>query len=124
MGRNHWKWVTAAMFASLLVPASPALSQQQLTTVRYQEYPGSNLHLVNWIMKEKGFCEKHQLKCETVLLANGPLAQQAAAAGSVDLIVSSMDVMLPAVANGNDLMALGTLVTNNAYVLAVRSDLV
>ena len=94
----------------------------QAKTVRYQEYPGSIIHLANWVMVEKGMCTKHGLKCEPILLASGPLAQQAAAAGSVDLIVSSADVMMQAAAKGNDLQILGTMITNNVYSLAVASD--
>ncbi|TCT03718.1 ABC transporter substrate-binding protein [Paralcaligenes ureilyticus] len=95
----------------------PAHADTQV--VRYQEYPGSILHLSNWVMREKGFCKKQGLDCQPIMLANGPLAQQAAAAGSVDLIVSSMDVMLQAVAKGNDLMVIGPLVKNNIYSLSV-----
>lgn len=99
----------------------PAHADTQV--VRYQEYPGSILHLSNWAMREKGFCEKQGLDCQPVMLANGPLAQQAAAAGSVDLIVSSMDVMLQAVAKGNDLMVTGPLVKNNIYSLSISANM-
>src|SRR5690606_982580 len=95
----------------------PALADTQV--VRYQEYPGSILHLPNGVMREKGYCKQQGLDCQPVMLANGPLAQQAAAADSVDLIVSSMDVMLQAVAKGNDLMVVGPLVKNNIYSLSV-----
>ncbi|WP_342723541.1 ABC transporter substrate-binding protein [Bradyrhizobium sp. B097] len=122
MGSSRCKWPAVALFSLAVQSMSPALSQD-LTVVRYQEYPGSNLHLVNWVMVEKGFCEKEGLRCEPILLANGPLAQKAVAAGSVDLILSSLDVMLQAVANGSDLMAVGTFATNNVYSFAVRSGL-
>lgn len=91
--------------------------------VRYQEYPGSIIHVVNWVMVEKGFCDKQGIKCEPVYLASGPLAQQAAAAGSVDLIFSSADVMMQAVAKGNDLQILGSQIPNNVYSLTARSDI-
>lgn len=94
----------------------------QAKTVRYQEYPGSIIHLANWVMVDKGICAKHGLKCEAVMLASGPLAQQAAAAGSVDLIDSSADVMMQAVAKGNDLMILGTMITNSVYSLVIGAD--
>ncbi|TMS56804.1 ABC transporter substrate-binding protein [Imbroritus primus] len=103
--------------ALTLVAAVPAYAQREV--VRYQEYPGSIIHLGNWVMKEKGFCEKQGLDCQTVLLASGPLAQQAAAAKSVDMIVSSMDVMLQAASKGNDLMVVGSMMTNNIYSLSV-----
>jgi NitT/TauT family transport system substrate-binding protein len=103
----------------LTAPAHAADTQ----VVRYQEYPGSILHLSNWAMQEKGFCKKHGLDCQPVMLANGPLAQQAAAARSVDLIVSSMDVMLQAVAKGNDLMVVGPMIKNNLYSLSVSANI-
>lgn len=104
----------------LLSQVQPAAAQ--LKTVRYQEYPGSIIHLANWVMIDKGICARHGLKCEPVMLASGPLAQQAAAAGSVDIIVSSADVMMQAVAKGNDLQILGTMITNNVYSLSVGSS--
>lgn len=108
--------LTPLALCSLLATA-PTYAKDQV--VRYQEYPGSVLHLANWAMKEKGFCENQGLDCQPIMLANGPLAQQAAAARSVDLIVSSMDVMLQATDKGNDLMVVGPLVKNNIYSLAV-----
>lgn len=110
------------MAAALLVPVH-GLMAQNLTTVRYQEYPGSIIHMANWVMREQGICAKHGLRCEAVMLASGPLAQQAAAAGSVDLIVSSADVMMQAVAKGNDLQILGTMLTNNIYSLSAGKHL-
>lgn len=111
------KSLLASAVVATGVAALPAHAQKQV--VRYQEYPGSIIHLANWAMKEKGFCDKQGLDCQTVLLASGPLAQQAAAAKSVDLIVSSMDVMLQAASKGNDLMVVGSMMTNNIYSLSV-----
>lgn len=108
--------------AAIALPAHGVLAQN-LTTVRYQEYPGSIIHLSNWVMREKGMCAKHGLRCEAVQLASGPLAQQAAAAGSVDLIVSSADVMMQAVSKGNDLQILGAMITNNVYSLSASTKL-
>ncbi|KAB2912772.1 MAG: ABC transporter substrate-binding protein [Hyphomicrobiaceae bacterium] len=114
------RFLLAVGMAAALAPAAMA---QAKVKVRTHEYPGSIVHLNNWVMVAKGFCDKHGLICEPVPLPSGPLAQSAAAAGSVDLIVSSADVMMQAVANGNDLMILGTQLTNNVYGMAVRTDL-
>lgn len=113
--RVHRLLAPLALCAGLI--SAPAHADTQV--VRYQEYPGSILHLSNWVMKEKGFCEKQGLDCQAIMLANGPLSQQAAAAGSVDLIVASMDVMLQAIEKGNDLMVAGPFITNNIYSLSV-----
>lgn len=110
--------------AALCLLPSVGLLAQTKQRVRHQEFPGSIVHLSNWVMAAKGLCEKHGLTCEVVPLASGPLAQSAAAAGSVDLIMSSADVMMQAVANGNDLMILGTQLVNNPYVLAVGAGVV
>jgi NitT/TauT family transport system substrate-binding protein len=110
----------AAVACALALGAVKAFAQQ---TVRTQEYPGNLLHLVDWVMRGKGFCAKEGLDCQGVTLANGPLAQQAAAAGSVDLIVSSADVMMQAAAKGNDLMILGTDITNNIYSLSAAAEI-
>lgn len=110
----------AAVMCALALSSAKAFAQQ---TVRTQEYPGNLLHLVDWVMRSKGFCEKEALNCQPVTLANGPLAQQAAAAGSVDIIVSSADVMMQAVAKGNDLMILGTDITNNIYSLSAAAEI-
>lgn len=113
-----WKCNLAALGTTLALLAPSAFAQNG-QVVRYQEYPGSILHLANWAMVDKGFCSKQKIKCEPVYLASGPLAQQAVAAGSVDLIYSSLDVMLQAVAKGNDLQILGSQVPSNIYSLAI-----
>lgn len=120
IGLVHRFLVPLALCSGLV--SIPAYADTQV--VRYQEYPGSILHLANWVMREQGFCEKQGLDCQPINLANGPLAQQAAAAGSVDLIMSSMDVMLQAVAKGNDLMVVGPLVKNNVYSLSVGANVI
>jgi len=108
--------------AACTLALSAGAANADLTVVRYQEYPGSIINMGTWVMREQGFCEKQGLDCQAMMLANGPLAQQAAAAGSVDLIVSSMDVMLQAADKGNDLVVVGPMMKNNIYSLSVRSD--
>lgn len=105
------------------VLAGAGLAQaDDLVTVRYHEYPGSNLHLSNWVAEKQGFCADHGLRCEAVYLASGPLAQQTLMAGGVDVIVSSMEVMLQAVAAGMDLQVIGNLTPSGIYGLAVTND--
>jgi NitT/TauT family transport system substrate-binding protein len=114
--------VATITFGLALFSYTEPSSAQARPTVRFQEYPGTILHLVNWAMVDNGLCDKHGIKCEVVYLASGPLAQQAAAAGSVDLIISSVDVLMQAVAKGHDLQILGTQLTNNIYSLSVGKD--
>lgn len=115
------KRIFLAISLTLTVFAAPSFAQTG-QVIKYQEYPGSLLHIVNWVMRDKGFCDKQKIKCEPVYLASGPLAQQAAAAGSVDLIASSVDVMMQAVAKGNDIQIIGAQITNNIYSLSVGKD--
>jgi len=117
-------WKAGAAISLSLLFANPGVAQEKLTPVRILEYPGSINQLVTWVQEEKGFCEKEGLKCEPIALQSGPLAQQAAAAGSIDLIHSTLDVMFQAVARGNDLMILGTLTPTNVFMLAERSAIV
>lgn len=121
--RSFGKSIHAVVASALMACGAMSVSGQVFAkdVVRYQEYPGSIIHLGNWVMKEKGFCDKHNLDCQTINLANGPLAQQAAVAGSVDMIVSSMDVMMQAVSKGNDLVVVGPMIQNNLYSLSVGS---
>lgn len=90
--------------------------------IRFQEYPGNIVNLVSWVMVEKGFCEREHLKCQAVLLPAAPLAQQAAAAGSLELVYSSADVMMQAIAKGNDLVLVQPQITNDLYVLVTASN--
>lgn len=116
---NRFRSLSALVLAFALGCAATATQAQATKVVRYQEYPGSIGSLVAWAMRDRGFCAKQGLECQAVVLASGPLGQQAAAAGSVDIIVSSADVMMQAIAKGNDLVMLGALNTNNIYSLAV-----
>jgi len=96
---------------------------QTKPTVRFHEYGKIILHLPNWVMIENGYCDKHGIKCEPVTLANAPLAQAAAAAGSVDIVNSTIDTTLQAISKGNDLQIVGGYWSGNPYALMVRSGL-
>jgi len=104
------------------IAAYQPVAYSQNHVIRYHEYPGNIVNLVSWVMKEKGFCERQHLDCQPVTLAAGPLAQQAAAAGSLDLVYSSADVMIQAIAKGNDLIIVQPQITNNVYSLVTAAD--
>lgn len=114
--------VLSAVLLALTLACGLA-SAQGKQVVRFQEYPGSVSGLVGWVMKDRGFCEIQGLDCQAVLLASGPLGQQAAAAGSVDVIVSSADVMMQAISKGNDIQLLSSVIANNLYSLSVSAEL-
>ncbi len=117
--------VFAIIGLALAACATPLQAQAPAAgaVIRFHEYPGNVVNIVSWVMVDKGFCEKERIKCQPVVLASGPLAQQAAASGSLDVIYSSADVMMQAVGKGNDLMIIGPQITSNLYVLVTRADL-
>jgi NitT/TauT family transport system substrate-binding protein len=96
---------------------------QEKTAVRFQVFGGSLLNVVNWVMIEKGFCDKAGIKCVPLNLASGPLAQQAAAAGSLDLLYSSIEYMVQSVSRGMDLQIVAAQAPNNIYTFSVRKGL-
>lgn len=114
------KCIASTVMAAAFVLSAQVSQAQDLKTVRYHEFPGSMSHLVNWVMREKGFCTKEGLKCEPVYLASGPLAAQAAAAGSVDVILSSVDQLFLAIANGNDLQLVSNQQPDHNWTFSVR----
>ncbi len=107
----------------LALPFGMVPAQAAEPVVRIAEYPGSIVELVPWVMVEKGFCKKNGIDCQPVFLTNGPLTLQAAAAGSVDFIYTSLDLTMEADAKGADLQVVGVGERNGAYVLVMRSDL-
>jgi len=116
---NQLRSLCTVVLTLALGCAGTAVQAQATKVVRYQEYPGSIASIVAWAMRDKGFCTKQGLDCQAVTLASGPLGQQAAAAGSVDIILSSADVMMQAISKGNDLLMLGAQNRNNIYSLAI-----
>ena len=109
--------------AALLSGIASLADAQTKPTVRFHEYGKIILHLPNWVMIENGYCDKYGIKCEAVTLANAPLAQAAAAAGSVEIVNSTIDTTLQAIAKGNDLEIVGGYWVNNPYILVARADL-
>lgn len=95
---------------------------QERPVVRYQLYGKIIGHMPEWVMAEKKLCEKYGITCESVTLNSAPLAQAASAAGSVDIINSTLDTSLVAVERGNDLVFVGATTSVVPYVMLVRPD--
>lgn len=112
--------IITASAITLIAAIQPVASAQE-RVIRFHEYPGNIVNFVSWVMVEKGFCKNERLKCEPVMLPAAPLAQQAAAAGSLELIFSSADVMMQAISKGNDLVLVQPQIPNNAYTLVTAS---
>ncbi len=112
----------ASCLALLSVHGGASLAQEK-PVVRFQVFGGSLLNVVNWVMVEKGFCDKAGIKCVALNLASGPLAQQSAAAGSLDLLYSSIEYMVQSVSRGMDLQIVAAQAPNNIYTFSVRTGL-
>jgi NitT/TauT family transport system substrate-binding protein len=114
-------WVAIASIGAFVGVHGAAHAQEH--TIRFHEYPGNIVNLVSWVMVDQGFCQREKVKCEAVLIPAGPIAQQAAAAGSLDLVFSSADVMMQAIAKGNDLVIVQPQIANNAYTLVTAAGI-
>lgn len=102
-----------------LAQGSPGPENQLL---RLQEYPGTILNLPIWVAIDGGFCAKAGLRCERSTIPSGPLALQALASGSVEVIWTAADVSMVAASRGNDVQAIVGLAPNNIYTLSIRND--
>lgn len=90
--------------------------------IRLQVYAGGIINLIQWVMVEKGFCTSYGLKCELVAVPSAPLGIQAAVAGSLDIVVSSADVVVQAAAGGAPIQFVGGLLPAPPFALSMRSD--
>ncbi|MBW3096218.1 ABC transporter substrate-binding protein [Pseudohoeflea coraliihabitans] len=119
----RWKKLGIAISAvAVMALGSTHAIAQEKNIVRVHEYPGSIIHIVNWVMRSKGFCAEEGLECQPVYLASAILAMQAAKTEGVDIIVSSLDVMMQAVDKGYELEIIGPYLTNNVYSLSASSE--
>lgn len=123
MSNNRTLSIVCAGLGLAIFSYAEASLAQDKQVIRYHEYPGSVSHLVQKVMVEKGICDKQGIRCEPVHIASGPLAAQAAAAGSLDIMISSTDQIMQAIAKGNDLQIVATQMPNHIFSLFVSKDL-
>lgn len=121
------KAVMAAAVAAALA-TGPAVAQKEKVVannelVRIQEYPGTILNLIGWVMIDGGFCAQHKIRCEGLPIPSGPVALQALAAGSLEVTYASTEVTMQAAARGNDVQIIAGHSPDNIYELSVRADL-
>lgn len=90
--------------------------------IRLQVYPGAIINLMQWVMVEKGFCSAHKLSCELVSVPSAPLGLQALVAGSLDVVISSADVVAQAIVGGAPVQYVGGLLPAPPFALSMRSD--
>jgi NitT/TauT family transport system substrate-binding protein len=93
--------------AALAMAGMPGatLAQGKGETVRVADSPGiGNMPLR--VAIRKGYCEKHGIKCESKIVANGPLAVQTLLAGDVEVVFTATEVFIFGAARGADLKLL------------------
>ena len=113
------KYLTAALFAVLLISAGPASAAEKLTVLLDWFVNPDHAPLI--IAKEKGFFKNHGLDVELVAPADPNLPPKLVAAGKADLAVSYQPQLHVQVAEGLPLVRIGTLVStplNSLVVLA------
>ncbi len=91
-------------------------------TIRLQVYPGAIINLMQWVMVDRGFCAAHKLSCELVSIPSAPLGLQALVAGSLDVVISSADVVAQAIIGGAPVQYVGGLLPAPPFALSMRSD--
>jgi len=115
-------WRLLGMLALALASTSASAQQGNGETVRIQSFPGgSNIHAV--IANAKGFCAKRNIKCEIRNIASAPLAAQALMGKSVDVINTSIDLVVANVAAGADLVIIATDAPNQIFTITHRPDM-
>lgn len=110
------KGTAALVFAGLV---AFGLQAARAESIKVQVYPGNITSLFVYVGVQQGFYKKHGLDVELVNISNGPQANAALAAGSVDIIMTTPDNMLLFKARGFD----PVVITGNAKepVMALAS---
>lgn len=109
----------AALAQPSAVTEAPVKAGNQ--TIRLQTYPGAIINLMQWVMVDKGFCNKHELKCELISIPSAPLGIQALVAGSLDIVISSSDAVVQAGLGGAPVQFVGGLLPDPPFALSMRS---
>lgn len=113
--------------AGITVVASGAIAQTGPKIVannqllRIQTYPGTILNLPIWVAVDGGFCRAHGLRCEPTAIPSGPLALQALAAGSLEIMYASTEVITAAASRGNDVQVFVGHSPDNIYTLNISN---
>ena len=76
-------------------------------TVVMQTYAGTIGNVHGLIAIEKGFCEKHGLKCELKVINSGPAGMQALIGKSIDVALPVTELVASSVANGAEVTIIG-----------------
>jgi len=121
MGFAVRSWLLSVGCLLLAFDAGDAFAAGQV--LRSQVYPGSIVSLPSWVADEGGFCKAEGIECPATPIASGPLALQALAAGSLEVMFTSTDIIMQAASRGNDIVLIVGHSPDNIYELTMRKDL-
>jgi NitT/TauT family transport system substrate-binding protein len=113
-------WLLLAAYLFLALNGGQALAAAQV--LRTQVYPGSIVSLPVWVADEGGFCKAEGIECPATAIASGPLALQALAAGSLEVMFTSTDIIMQAASRGNDIVLISGHSPNNIYELSMAKN--
>jgi NitT/TauT family transport system substrate-binding protein len=115
--------ICAAYFAMVFAISSVLGRVEAQQVLRTHVYPGSIVSLPVWVADDGGFCKKEGIECPAVPIASGPLGLQALAAGSLEVMFTSTDIIMQAAYRGNDVVLITGHSPNNIYELSIRKDI-
>ena len=110
-----------ALLASAAMAQTPPKIVAKNQLLRIHLYPGTILNLPIWVAADGGFCQAHGLRCEPTSIPSGPLALQALAAGSLEIMYASTEVITAAASRGNDVQVFVGHSPNNIYTLNISN---
>jgi NitT/TauT family transport system substrate-binding protein len=99
----------------------PAMAQADKVSVGYSNIAGAQIML--WTAADNGYFTNHGVNADVQLIAGGANTVAALVAGQVQIADAGGSEALSAVANGADLVVIGTVSPVYAYVLEVTPDI-
>jgi NitT/TauT family transport system substrate-binding protein len=118
--RQLLKAAFATMFA---IASATAFAQNTEAPIRINTYGGAIVNLPIWVAADGGFCAAEGLRCEPTNIPSAPLALQALAAGSLEVVFSATDVSMQSASRGNPILIFAGHSPNNIFTLNVRKDI-
>ncbi len=113
--------LTSALAAAALILTSlSAHAQGKGEKVRFQDYPGTGNLLIK-VAKAKGFCQKHGITCELVVIPSGAGGAQALLAGSIEVGMLPSVGLAAAIAKGAPFAGFTGAMVRSVIVFAVSN---
>ena len=110
-----------ATAAITLGTAATALAQEQSTTIRIQDYPGTG-NLLMKVARAKGFCADRGITCELVVIPSGAGGSQALLAGSIEVGMLPTVGLAAAIAKGAPFVGISGSMVRSVIMFAVSNE--